>query len=277
MKIDSHQHFWKYHPVRDAWINEQMKVLQRDFLPEELKREMDECGVQGCVAVQADQSEEESDFLLDLASRHSFLRGVVGWVDLRADDVSQKLARFATNPYFKGVRHIVQAEPDDRFILRDDFKRGIAALSEYKLTYDILVFPKHLGAVLELVDQFPEQPFVIDHMAKPLIRDRQLSPWKEEIEELSKAPNVYCKVSGLITEANWSTWTADHFRPYLDVVFEVFGTDRLMFGSDWPVCKLAGSYRKVVTLLEDYTQTLSADAREKIWSNNAIDFYKLQD
>jgi len=275
MKIDAHQHFWHYDPVRDSWIDSSMSVLMRDFLPLELKEEMDSNKIRGCVAVQADQSEEETNFLLQLAQSNSFIKGVVGWVDLRAENAEDRVAHFATNKKLKGLRHIVQAEPDERFMLQNDFKRGISFLSKYGLTYDILIFPKHLGTALELVKQFPEQPFVIDHMAKPQIKDQLFSPWKEQFQELGKAPNVYCKASGLITEANWHHWKIEDIKPYLDIAFEAFGTDRLMFGSDWPVCKLAGNYTSTYTLMEEYLKGFSEVDKAKFWGKNAVNFYNL--
>tara|TARA_A100000171_G_C2140395_1_gene155016 strand:- start:9566 stop:10396 length:831 start_codon:yes stop_codon:yes gene_type:complete len=275
MKIDAHQHFWHYDPVRDSWIDSSMSVLMRDFLPLELKEEMDSNEIRGCVAVQADQSEEETNFLLQLAQSNSFIKGVVGWVDLQAENAEDRIAHFAANKKLKGLRHIVQAEPDEHFMLQNDFKRGISFLSKYGLTYDILIFPKHLGTALELVKQFPEQPFVIDHMAKPQIKDQLFSPWKEQFRELAKAPNVYCKASGLITEANWHHWKIEDIKPYLDIAFEVFGTDRLMFGSDWPVCKLAGNYTSTCTIMEEYLKGFSEVDKAKFWGENAANFYNL--
>ncbi|KYG83741.1 amidohydrolase family protein [Roseivirga echinicomitans] len=275
MKIDAHQHFWQYNPVRDSWIDNSMSVLMRDFLPSELKEEMDNNGIDGCITVQADQSEEETNFLLQLAQSNSFIKGVVGWIDLRAANAEDRLAHFATNEKLKGLRHIVQAEPDEHFMLQNDFKRGISFLSKYRLTYDILIFPKHLGTALELVKQFPEQPFVIDHLAKPQIKEQVFSPWKEQIQALAKAPNVFCKVSGLVTEANWHNWKMEDIRPYLDIAFEAFGTDRLMFGSDWPVCKLAGNYTTTCVLMEEYLKDFSEVDKAKFWGINAAKFYTL--
>jgi L-fuconolactonase len=275
MKIDAHQHFWHYDPVKDSWIDDSMSVLKRDFLPSELKEEMEVNQIDACVAIQADQSEIESQFLLDLAETHSFIKGVVGWLDLRAKNLEERLAHFTTNKKFKGLRHIVQAEPDPSFLMRDDFQSGISLLSKYGLTYDILILPKHLGSALELVKQFPEQPFVIDHLAKPQIKEQVFSPWREQIQELAKAPNVFCKVSGLVTEANWHNWKMEDIRPYLDIAFNAFGIDRLMFGSDWPVCKLAGSYTTTCVLMEEYMMDFSAEDQAKFWGQNAVKFYNL--
>lgn len=252
-----------------------MSILKRDFMPGEFSRDMESCKTTGSIAVQADQSEEETEFLLSLAAQNSFIKGVVGWVDLQAADVAERLAHFAANPWFKGVRHIVQAETDETFMLRPAFLRGIEALAGYNLTYDILINPNQLGMALELVRQFPSQPFVLDHIAKPLIKDQIFDPWKQQIQELAKCPNVYCKVSGLITEADWHAWGPEDIYPYLDVVFEAFGTGRLMFGSDWPVCQLAGGYEIACELLTAYLKPLSEEDKNKIWGQNAVKFYNL--
>jgi L-fuconolactonase len=274
--IDAHQHFWKFDPVRDGWITDVMSVLKRDFLPRELMDELDANGVDGCVSVQASQSEEETVFLLDLAARFPRIAGVVGWLDLRADNLPERLEYFSRYEKLRGFRHIVQAEADDRFMLRDDFLRGISRLKEYGFTYDILIYPRQLPAAIELVEQFPEQPFVLDHIAKPAIKKKESAGWAEQIKELAAAPNVMCKLSGLITEADWKHWRPDGFKPYLDVVFEAFGCDRLMFGSDWPVCLLAGSYQRVKQLVEDYVRDRAETEKENIFGGNAIRFYRLK-
>jgi L-fuconolactonase len=275
MRIDAHQHFWHYDPVRDDWITEEMSVLRRDFLPEELEAQLAEQRIDGSVAVQADQSEDETRFLLQLAERHPFVMGVVGWVDLRAADLSERLEEFSRLELLCGVRHIAQAEPDD-FLEREDVVRGIGTLGDFDLTYDILVYPRQLSAALSLVDRLPNQPFVVDHLAKPRIRDGELEPWAVQMSELASHPHVWCKVSGLVTEADWSRWRPEDIHPYLDVVFEGFGPDRLMFGSDWPVCLLAASYGRVAQLIEDYAACLSAAAREKLFGGNALRFYGLR-
>lgn len=276
MKIDAHQHFWQYDPVRDSWIDGTMSVLKRDFMPDDLRRDMESCKTTGSIAVQADQSEEETRFLLKLAAENPLIKAVVGWVDLQADDVAKRLEHFAKNPHFKGVRHIVQAEADERFMLRPNFLRGIEALARHGLTYDILINPNQLGMALELVRQFPNQPFVLDHIAKPLIKDQVFDPWKDQLQQLAKFPNVYCKVSGLITEADWHAWKPEDIYPYLDIIFEAFGTDRLMYGSDWPVCQLAGSYEVVCELLTCYLKPFSEEDKNKIWGQNAVKFYNLE-
>jgi L-fuconolactonase len=275
MNIDSHQHFWQYDPRRDAWITDDMAVLKRDFLPNDLLPELAKNGVDASIAVQADQSERETLFLLECAAHCPEIAGVVGWVDLRAPNLRERLTFFSQFKKLRGFRHIVQAEPDERFLLRDDFCRGVHCLREFGFTYDILIYPKQLPAACEFADRLPEHPFVIDHLAKPLIRDRRVGQWREQMRRIAAHPNVYCKLSGIITEADWRNWSADDCRPYLDVVFEAFGPDRLMFGSDWPVCLLAGTYRRVKGLIDDYTRTLPAADREKIFGLNAVKFYRL--
>ncbi len=276
MKIDSHQHFWKYDPARDTWITEEMSILKRDFLPEDLGREYQANGIDASIAVQADQSENETLFLLDLANRNSKIAGVVGWVDLCSSKVAERLAFFSQFEKLRGFRHIAQAEPDERFLLRDDFVRGIGCLREFGFTYDILIYPKQLPAALELVARLPEQRFIIDHMAKPEIKTRGAASWATHMRNIAQNPNVYCKLSGLVTEADWHHWKSEDFKPYLDVIFDAFGPQRLMFGSDWPVCLLAGSYQQVKQVIEDYLNGHSEDEKEKIFGNNAIGFYGLK-
>ena len=274
MRIDAHQHFWHFNPIRDAWITEEMGVIRRDFLPEELAGLLRAAAVDGTVAVQADQSEEETEFLLELADTHPFIRGVVGWVDLRASNLRGRLEHFCRWTRFRGVRHIAQAEPDD-FLARKEIVQGVATLQEFGLTYDILIYPPQLPAALEMVRALPEQPFVVDHLAKPSIAQGLLEPWATGMRALAEHPNVCCKVSGMVTEADWEGWKAQDFRPYLDLVFQIFGPRRLMFGSDWPVCLLAGKYEEVLGLVEDYCRHLSADDRERVFGGNAAAFYRL--
>jgi len=274
IRIDAHQHFWQYDPGRDTWITAEMSRIRRDFLPGDLAAVLSESRIDGTVAVQADQSERETEFLLGLAEQHPLIRGVVGWVDLRAPDLPARLERFLTFDRFRGVRHVAQAEPDD-FLARDDVARGIARLGPLGLTYDILVYAHQLPAALALVERIPDQPFVVDHLAKPAIRGGLLDPWARHMRELAACSHVCCKVSGLVTEADWQRWQPEDLRPYLDVVFETFGADRLMFGSDWPVCLLAASYRRVVELIEDYARHLSAVDQERLFGGTAIRFYGL--
>ena len=277
MRIDSHQHFWIYDPNQYPWMTDELSAIRSNHLPEHLQVEFDRLGIDGSVAVQARQSLDESRWLLKMADESCLIKGVVGWVDLRSEHVEDQLAEFAEHPKFVGVRHVVQDEPDENFMLLPEFIRGISKLKSYDLSYDILVFPKQLPAAIELVKQFPDQPFVLDHLAKPLIKDKEISTWDEHIRELAQFSNLTCKVSGMITEANWTAWKTSDFTPYLDVVFEAFGEDRLMYGSDWPVCKLAGSYRQVYDLTDNYLSQFSPLAKEKFFGGVASEFYGLKD
>ncbi len=272
MKIDSHQHFWKYDAGQYPWIPKG-SPLHRDWLPADLAPLLAAAGLDGCIAVQARQTIEESRWLLELADAAPIIRGVVGWVDLRSERLGEQLAQFSTHPKFCGVRHVVQSEPDLNFMLGADFLRGIGHLHHFGLTYDILITHLQLPSAIELAKRFSEQPFVVDHIAKPLIKAGTLSPWREQIRELAKAPNVMCKVSGLITEADHGAWTAADVTPFLDVVAEAFGEDRLMYGSDWPVCLLAGSYPRTHSLVADYFAQHTVEARAKIFGGNAERFY----
>ena len=274
LKLDSHQHFWKFDPIRDNWITEEMEVIRHDFLPSDLKPLLDANGIQACVAVQADQSEAETDFLLGLAEEHQFIRGVVGWVDLCSADIHERLGHYSQFPKLKGFRHILQAEALE-FILRPEFQRGIAALQPYRFTYDILIYPKHLPQSLKLVQAHPNQLFLIDHLAKPDIKNGRFEGWNAELKVMAAYSNVNCKLSGMITEANLKAWTKEDIFPYMDIAFEAFGVDRLMFGSDWPVCKLAGEYDAVCGLVEEYLSKLSTREQELVWGKNAEHFYNL--
>ncbi|MDC0478802.1 amidohydrolase family protein [Flavobacteriaceae bacterium] len=274
MRIDSHQHFWKFDPVRDSWIDSSMQKIARDFLPQDLKPLLSQSQMEGCVAVQADQSETETQFLLDLAGKNTFIKGVVGWVDLRADDLSERLDFFSKNSLFKGVRHILQAEKEG-FMMQDSFLRGIRQLKDFNLTYDLLVFPHQLEEAIALVKKNPDQLFVLDHLAKPYIKDQKIEDWAKHIKVMAKHKNVYCKLSGMVTEADWNHWRAQDFEKYLSVALETFGSDRLMFGSDWPVCLLAGSYQHVVQIIELFVKKLKPVEQNKIMGENARSFYKL--
>jgi L-fuconolactonase len=274
MRIDSHQHFWRHSPEEYPWIDPKGPI-RRDFLPGDLEPELRRNQFDGCVAVLARQTLEETRWLLKLADCSPFIKGVVGWVDLRSTEVEDQLEEFAAHPKFVGVRHVVQDEPDDQFVLGADFQRGIGALPEFGLTYDILIYPRQLPAGIELARRFPEQLFVLDHLAKPRIRDHVLSPWSEQIRELAQCANVMCKVSGLVTEANWEAWRGDDFRPYLDCAFEAFGPDRLMFGSDWPVALLAASYEQVCELVRDFLAPYGVGVSDKVFGLNATRCYDL--
>ena len=275
MTIDSHQHFWVYSAAQYPWMTEPLASLRRDYLPADLARERASAGVDATVAVQARQSLEESRWLLELAERDTSIAGVVGWVDLQDERVGEQLARFAPHPKFAGVRHVVQDEPDDNFMLRPSFLRGLGELRQFNLTYDLLTFPKQLPAAIEVVRRLPEQPFVLDHLSKPFIKRGELSPWREQLRELARIPNVMCKLSGMVTEADWGAWKPADFRPYLDVAWEAFGEDRLMFGSDWPVSTLAGSYEQVHGIVSEFLRQFSAPAQLKVMGGNAAKFYGL--
>jgi L-fuconolactonase len=276
MKIDAHQHFWHYTPEEYGWIGPDMGILRNDHLPADLAPLLELAGVEGTVAVQARQTLDETEWLLELADWHPAIKGVVGWVDLCSPGLRGQLERFCAHPRFRGVRHVVQDEPDERFMLRQDFIRGIGLLAEFDLTYDILIFPRHLAVACELAGRFPEQRFVLDHIAKPLIKDGKMIPWDADIRRLAAFPNVFCKVSGMVTEADWRRWRPSDFQPYLDVVFAAFGSKRIMFGSDWPVCTLAGVYADVVKIVSDYVQQLSEEEQADVWGETARRFYKLE-
>ena len=276
MKIDSHQHFWRYNPVRDAWITDEMAVLKQDFLPEQFARECAANGIDASVAVQADQSENETNFLLELANLNDRIAGVVGWVDLLSPRVVERLEHLSHFGKLRGFRHVAQAEIDDRFLAREDFVKGVARLRQFGFTYDILIYARQLPAAIELVTRLPEQQFVIDHLAKPQIKAKKTEPWAAQMREIAQNKNVFCKVSGMVTEADWHNWKPEDFKPYLHVVFEAFGAERLMFGSDWPVCLVAASYRQVKQLIEDYVKGYSQADKGKIFGGNAEKFYRLK-
>jgi L-fucono-1,5-lactonase len=276
MGIDAHQHFWIYNPAEYEWIDESMSAIRRDFLPEDLEPELTYNEFQGSVAVQARQTLEETRWLLELADRSSKILGVVGWVDLCSSDVRSQLSAFARSPKLVGIRHIVQSEPDDRFLLRQDFLRGIALLDEFDLAYDILVYTKHLPVAAEFVERFPRQRFVLDHLAKPAIKSREIESWAAGIRRLAAFPNVFCKLSGLVTEADWQSWKPEDMTPYLDIAFETFGTSRLMIGSDWPVCLVAGSYRRTLGVVKNYFQGHPAETRNAVLGENARRFWRLK-
>ncbi|MEK6781308.1 MAG: amidohydrolase family protein [Bacteroidota bacterium] len=274
MRIDSHQHFWKYNPVRDSWITDDMKVIQRDFLPDDLSPLLVANRIDGCVAVQANQSEEETLFLLNLAEHHQFIKGVVGWVDLKSDDIQMRLSNYLRFPKLKGFRHIVQAEKEG-FLMQKKFLTGIKALHNFNYTYDILVYSRQLEEVIWFVNKFSDHKFVIDHIAKPSIKDLEFNSWAKNISMLAAFENVSCKLSGMVTEANWKGWRAGDFKSYLDFAFESFGVKRLMYGSDWPVCMVAATYNQQLSIVEDYISKLSSSEKELVMGGNAIRFYNL--
>ena len=276
MRLDAHQHFWKYSPEEYGWINDKMAALRRDFLPQDLQPLLASEGFDGSIAVQARQSLDETRWLLELAAHNDIVKGVVGWVDLRSPDLSAQLHHFAQNPKLVGVRHVVQDEPDDDFMLHSDFRRGIAQLREFDLAYDILIYPRQLPAAIKLIREFPNQRFVLDHIAKPLIAEGRIAPWDRDIRELAKSDNICCKLSGMVTEARWHQWTPDDLRPYLDVVLDTFSPARLMIGSDWPVCTASASYSRTMEPVRDYIGRLTPNEQLSILGENCARFYRVK-
>lgn len=276
MRIDSHQHFWLYRPETHAWITGAMAVLQRDFLPADLEPLLRAEGFDGCVAVQAAQSLDETRFLLRLADESPFVKAVVGWVDLLSPDLPARLEALAPHPRLRGIRHIAQDEPDDAWLARPDVVRGVGTLRRFGLTYDILVYARQLPAALALARALPDQPFVVDHLAKPEIRAGRLAPWREDIRRLAELPHVQCKLSGLVTEASWDAWTPADLRPYLEVALEAFGPSRLMVGSDWPVCLLAADYPTVLGVAREFIRSLSPGEQAAVLGGNAARFYGIE-
>ena len=276
LRIDAHQHFWKFDPIRDGWIGPDMAVIQKDFMPADLEPILQSTGFDGCVLIQVDPSEDENDFQLDNANRHDFIKGVVGWVNLQHPQVEDQLVKYSRHPKLKGFRHILQGERDRALMLKPAFKNGIGLLRKFGFTYDILIFPDQLGYTREFVAAFPDQLFVVDHMAKPHIKDRMITDeWKDAIRAVAAHKNVYCKISGMVTEADWKNWKPEHFKPYLDTVVEAFGTDRVLFGSDWPVCLVAASYQQTLQIVSDYFSSFSKDEQAAFFGGNAIKFYNL--
>ena len=272
MTLDAHQHFWQFDPVRDAWIDHSMRILQRNFLPAELHQTLCDNGIEACIAVQADQSETETHFLLELAEKNDFIRGVVGWVDLQATALPERLDHFSRYSKLKGFRHILQGEKP-QFMLQPGFMDGIRELGRRGFTYDILVFPKHLSVLRQVLKKNENQPFVLDHLAKPYLRRGLIRQWEKDMRALARHENLYCKVSGLVTEADWKNWRPEDFRPYLDVVFESFGPQRVMYGSDWPVCLLAADYSTQKAILGQYLASFSAAEQAYFWGENGKLFY----
>ncbi len=276
MNIDSHHHLWNYSADEYEWINPQ-SVLAQDYKPDDLRPALAENEIGGTVFVQARASLKETRWQNEVAEQTDYIKGVVGWVDLMALDVEEEIEALAERPKFVGVRPMLQDLADDEFMLREEFRRGLATLARHNLAFDLLIRPRHLLAAHRLVSHFPEQPFVVDHLAKPFVAEQVVEPWATHVARLATCPNVYCKVSGMITEANQNEWTLGDFTPYLDVVFEAFGTDRLMFGSDWPVCLLAGSYGEVAEVVREYVGKLSATEQAAVMGENAARFYNLKD
>ncbi|TJZ63458.1 amidohydrolase [Sphingobacterium olei] len=276
MRIDAHQHFWIYDKVKDSWITDDMAVIQRDFLPNDLSAILKESKIDGTVAVQASQSATETHFLVDLSKVYALIKGVVGWVDLQAENIDEQLQEYRKEPIIKGFRHIIQGEEDPDFILRETFQRGIKALTKYGYTYDLLIRPHHFHSTLACVAANPEQKFVLDHMAKPDIKNVGTQGWFEFITELAKYKNVSCKISGLVTEADWKNWKVDDFVPYIAHTISAFGAERIMFGSDWPVMLLAASYTQGIEILNKHMAPLTEMELDAFWGGNATKFYNLK-
>ena len=274
-RIDSHQHFWNYNPSKHVWMNESMAVLKKDFSPEDLEPVLKSCDLNGCIAVQASESEEENEFLLGLSYQSSIIKGIVGWIDLQSENLAERLSYYKKLEKIKGFRHVIQDEPDIDFMLRPAFLNGIKTLKSFDYTYDILIFPQHLKNTYKLVKQNPEQRFVIDHIAKPEIRNNKIEDWKRDLSAIGAFSNAHCKISGMVTEAKWKEWKQDDFNIYMDTVVEIFGTDRIMYGSDWPVCTLSASYADMYKIVNDYFSSFSRQEQDNFFGLNAKRFYRL--
>lgn len=274
-KIDAHQHFWKFDPVRDAWITDEMSAIQKDFMPKDIFPLLQQYEFAGTVVVQSDQSEEENMFQLKNAAQYDFIKGVVGWVDLQAANVEDRLTYYAQFNKMIGFRHVLQGETDRALMLKPAFKNGISLLNKYNFTYDILIFPDQLEYAAELVKEFPNQMFVIDHIAKPDIKNKKIKDWEKDIQNIAEAENVYCKISGMVTEADLKNGKKEDFHPYMDTVVEAFGTNRIMYGSDWPVCLLAAPYGSVLDIVKEYFSSFSKNEQDNFFGKNACTFYNL--
>lgn len=276
-RIDAHQHFWQFDALRDSWINDEMMAVQKDFLPADLQPLLQQNNIDGCVVIQSNQSEKENTFQLANAEKYDFIKGIVGWADLQAENIAARLHYYQGFKKMKGFRHILQGEPQRNYMLSEAFMHGISLLKKYNFTYDILVYTDQLKYTYQLVKAFPSQLFVIDHLAKPCIKDKEMEEWKRQMDKIGTCKNVFCKISGMVTEANWKTWKKEDFTPYLDAVTKAFGTDRLIFGSDWPVCLVAASYTETLKIVEDYFARFTAHEKEAIFGGNATSFYRLND
>lgn len=277
MRIDSHHHFWDYSAEQYGWIDEEKAVLKRDFGPRDLDAVIQPAGIGGVVSVQARQIVEETKWLIGIAEQTEIVKGVVGWLPLAASDAREHIEEWSHSHYLKAVRHVVQDEPDDAFILGKAFNEGIAHLKDYGLVYDILIFAKHLENTIQFVDQHPDQAFVLDHIAKPTIRAAEFdASWEKNMRELGKRSNVTCKFSGVVTEVRDETWTAELLRPYWDVALDAFGSKRLMYGSDWPVCLLRSGYGKWVDTVRQLSNGLTTTEQADFWGGNATRAYSLQ-
>lgn len=275
MRIDAHQHFWKYTPATHGWINDEMSVIRKDFLPNDLEPILSKHHIDGTIAVQADESINETAFLLSLSEKHDFIKAVVGWIDLRSTEVNDQLAYYKQFNKMVGFRCIMQGQPDEAYLSNTNFIKNLNSLKEFNYTYDLLVYHHQLPSLLKLIDKVPENKLILDHIGKPNIKEKKFSKWKENIFELAKHPGIYCKLSGMITEANYSTWIYDDIVPYMDVVGEAFGTDRICFGSDWPVCLVAGQYDKMIGVVEKWASQLNSKTQEQIFGLNTCTFYNI--
>ena len=274
-RIDAHQHFWIFDPIRDTWITDEMSLLRKDFLPSQFHALLQQNAFDGCITVQSDQSEDENIFQLANGEGYDFIKGIVGWVDFQAKNIHEKLSYYTQFKKLKGFRHILQGEIQRDLMLQPEFLRGINALNEFNYTYDILVYPDQLRFIKQFVAQFPQQRFVIDHLAKPYIKDGKIDDWKKDIESVAAYKNVFCKISGYITEADWNNWKKEDFIPYFDIVVNAFHVERIMFGSDWPVCLLGGNYEEVLNVVREYFSCFTQNEQDKFFGDNAIKFYNL--
>jgi L-fuconolactonase len=275
MTIDAHHHFWLYDPVQHKWITEEMSDIRKDFLPKDLEPILKQNGISGTVLVQVDQTEKENDFQLKHAEENDFIKGVVGWIDLQSNNVEERLEFYQQYKKMKGFRHILQGEADRALMLKPAFMNGISKMKPFGYTYDILIYTDQLKYAKEFVAAFPDQPFVIDHLAKPNIKEQKIDDWKKNIEAIAQHENVYCKISGMVTEADWLNWKKEDFTPYLDVAVNAFGTNRIMYGSDYPVCLVAATYEQMKGIVDDYFSSFSKDEKDKFFVKNAIKFYNL--
>jgi L-fuconolactonase len=276
MRIDAHQHFWTYNAEQHEWIDDSMHAIQRNFLPNDLTPVLKSNGMDGCVTVQVDQTEAETMRMLHWADENNFIKGVVGWVDLQAGNIEERLQHFTQFPKLKGFRHIVQGESDPLFLSRPAFRNGIKQLQQFGFTYDILIYPHQLKAAIDFAAAFPQQQFVLDHLAKPYIKKGLIDEWYGDLKKLAALENVWCKVSGLVTEADWQHHKRSDFVPYIEAAIEAFGIDRLMFGSDWPVCLVAAPYDEVLAITQDVLKTFSDHEQQQFFGGNAIQFYNLK-
>jgi L-fuconolactonase len=276
MIVDAHQHFWKFDAARHQWITDEMKVLKRDFLPKDLRPIYNKLNIGGCIAVQADESDTETAFLLTLATENNFIEGVVGWIDPKDNLLEEKLNQYSTQTLLKGFRNIIQGKPDDFYFTNPEFHQFLKKLKFYNFTYDILVYENQLRATIKCTEQFPDQKFILDHCGKPNIKAKNYKDWASQIKILASNPNVYCKLSGLVTEANLNSWSYDDLMPYMEIAAEYFGSDRLCFGSDWPVCLLASDYERLYDVTNKFVNQLSSKEQENILGINVCRFYGIK-